>query len=248
MFDINKHRYNYFYNYLTVIEDLIPVHICDKLIARVNTKIEEGSIPLVNHNGLGNSAVSDLGGKYLHHIFKGDDVREYLPELEAIYHSILPIVSMITCTDTVVSPYKLSDMNIKAYPAGGGTLGLHYDTNGITVLLFLTENKEAPLRVQIPRSHPSQDKDWIEHKKVYAKKGALLIMQGRKVLHDCEPTITEQKLSVILNYYERHDTYRHEDFDNFVYFGKKPKELTETAKDSDISLVSDEELEDLVVL
>ncbi|WP_299495074.1 hypothetical protein [uncultured Shewanella sp.] len=225
MFNIDKHRYNYFYNFYTVIEQLIPERICDNLAESINLEITKGSIPFVDHSGLGNNAVSDFGGQYFHHIFKGEDVRQYLPELNAIYHAILPIVSMITCTDTIVSPYQHSDINIKAYPAGGGTLGLHYDTNGITVLLSLTENKEAPLRVQIPRSHPSREKNWIEHKKVYAKKGALLIMQGRKVLHDSEPTFSEQKLSVIFNYYESHDTYRHEDFDDFVYFGVPPKEL-----------------------
>ena len=52
-------------------------------------------------------------------------------------------------------------------------------------------------------------------------------MQGRKTLHDSEPTATEQKLSVVYNFYERLDTYRHEDFDDFVYYGKKPKELVE---------------------
>ena len=31
MFDINTHRYNYFYNYATVIEGLIPESICDQL-------------------------------------------------------------------------------------------------------------------------------------------------------------------------------------------------------------------------
>ncbi|MFB2538393.1 MULTISPECIES: hypothetical protein [unclassified Acinetobacter] len=81
--------------------------------------------------------------------------------------------------------------------------------------------------MQIPRTHPSKKEAWIEHKNIYAKKGALLIMQGRKTLHDSEPTVSEQKLSVVLNYYERNDTYRHEDFDNFVYYGIKPKSLDE---------------------
>lgn len=225
MFDINFHRHNYFYNMGTIIEDLIPEKICDKLQKRINTIIANNGVTLVKHKGLGTDAVSDLGGEYYHHIFKGGDIRENFPEIEAIYHAILPIVSMVTCTDTVISPYPDSDMNIKAYPIGGGTLGLHYDTNGITVLLFLTTNKEAPLRAQIKREHPSKKDPWIEHKNIYAKKGSLLIMQGRKVLHDCEPTITEQKLSVVLNYYEAHDTYRHEDFDKFVYGGIKPKKL-----------------------
>jgi len=65
-------------------------------------------------------------------------------------------VKLISCTDAVISPYVQSDINSKAYPPGGGTVGLHYDTNGITVLLFLTTNKEGPLRLNIPRSHPSK--------------------------------------------------------------------------------------------
>jgi len=227
MFDIQKHRHDYFYNLATVINDLIPSEICDNLTDRVNTIIDKGLVDRVKHTGLGNEAVSDLGGDYNHHIFKGPDIRSHLPELNAIYHAIVPLISLVTCSDAVVSPYPLSDINIKAYPPGGGTLGLHYDTNGITVLLFLTENKEAPLRMQIERSHPSKKEPWVENKKIYAKKGSLLIMQGRKTLHDSEPTITEQKLSVVYNFYESHDTYRHEDFDSFVYYGNKPKELVE---------------------
>ncbi len=225
MFNLQEHQYDYFYNLATVIENLIPESLCDTLTERVNQVIQDGKVDYVQHTGLGNESVSDIGGEYNHHIFKGEDIRSFLPELVAIYHAILPLISLITCTDAVISPYPTSDINIKAYPAGGGTLDLHYDTNGITVLLFLTTNKEAPLRMQIPRSHPSKKDDWVEHKKIYAKKGSLLVMQGRKTLHDCEPTKTEQKISVVLSYYEEHDTYRHEDFDDFVYYGKKPKEL-----------------------
>ncbi|EAX8334807.1 hypothetical protein AG21_04435 [Salmonella enterica subsp. arizonae] len=165
MFDIQKHRHNYFYNLATVVEELIPAEICDNLTDRVNTIIAQGLVDHVNHSGLGNDAVSDLGGVYNHHIFKGPDVRAHLPELNAIYHAITPLISLITCTDAIVSPYSLSDINIKAYPPGGGTLGLHYDTNGITVLLFLTDNNEAPLRMQINRSHPARKETWTEHKK-----------------------------------------------------------------------------------
>jgi hypothetical protein len=225
MFDLRKHQYDYFYNLATVVEGLIPASICDSLTNRINTIISDGLVDHVRHTSLGTDAVSDAGGEYNHHIFKGEDIRTHLPELTAIYHSVLPLISVITCSDAVVSPYPVSDINIKAYPAGGGTLGLHYDTNGITVLLSLTDNTEAPLRMQIPRSHPSKKEPWIEHKKIYAKKGGLLVMQGRKTLHDSEPTRTEQKLSVIMNYYEKHDTYRHEAFDNFVYYGIKPPEL-----------------------
>lgn len=50
-------------------------------------------------------------------------------------------------------------------------------------------------------------------------------MKGREILHDCEPTVTEQKISVVLNYYVRGDTWRHDKFDNFVYDGVSPETM-----------------------
>lgn len=47
-------------------------------------------------------------------------------------------------------------------------------------------------------------------------------MKGREILHDCEPKINEQKLSLVLNYYERNETWRPAQFDDFVYNGVKP--------------------------
>lgn len=225
MFNVNQHRREYFHDLATVIEGVLPEALCDELAERVDKLISAGEVGWVNHSGLGTDAVSDLGGVYKHHIFQGQDVRIHLPELNSVYHALTPLISVITHTDTVISPYSASDINIKAYPPGGGTLGLHYDTNGITVLLFLTTNREAPLRMQVERAHPSRKSKWVEHKKIHARKGSLLIMQGRRVLHDSEPTITEKKYSVVFNYYERHDTYRHEDFDDFVYRGVVPNKL-----------------------
>lgn len=199
IFLINKHQQEYQYDFATVIDNILQNTFCEELKERVNHIIESNLVPLVNYFGLGNDLVKDKGGKYYHHIFKRSDIKKHLPELISLYHSILTLISLVTLKDAIVSPYEQSNINIKAYPAGGGTLGEHYDTNGITVLLFLTSNTEAPLRMQIPRSHPSKGK-WIEYKKIYAKQGSLLIMKGREILHDCEPTINEQKLSVVLNY------------------------------------------------
>ena len=112
MFDIQEHQHNYFYNLATVIDDLIPVEICDNLADRANTAIALGLVDHVNHSGLGNDAVSDHGGVYNHHIFKGPDIRAHLPELNAIYHAIAPLISLISCTDSIVSPYPISDINL----------------------------------------------------------------------------------------------------------------------------------------
>lgn len=220
-FRLEEHVREYHYDYATVLDGLMSEAQCEELVRRINHLIAAGKIKLVNHEGKGAAAVSDVGGRYLHHIFEGEDVRRHLPELTAVYRAVLPLVAAVTTQDAVLSPYPRSDINIKVYPPGGGTLGEHYDTNGITVLLFLTSNREAPLRMQVPRSHPSRGK-WSEHREIHAKAGSLLVMKGREVLHDCEPTVVEQKISVVLNYYVRGDTRRHESFDNFVYDGLAP--------------------------
>lgn len=222
-FDLARHAREYQYDYLTTIDEIMSPDMCTSLHARINAIVNDGGVALVSHQGQGTEAMSDAGGRYLHHIFEGHHVRRHLPELMAIYRALLPTVAAVTNQDVVLSPHVRSDVNIKVYPSGGGTLGEHYDTNGITVLLFLTTNREAPLRVQIPRRHPGYGA-WIERRRICAKAGSLLVMKGREVLHDCEPTRTEQKVTVVLNYYVRGDTWRHAAFDDFVYSGIRPAE------------------------
>jgi hypothetical protein len=220
-FNLARHVREYHYDYVTELPAVMSAGQAALLTSRIEQLIDSGAVKLVDHGGLGNAAVSDAGGRYLHHIFEGEDVRRHLPELAVLYQAILPVVAAVTSQDVVMSPYERSDINIKVYPAGGGTLGEHYDTNGITVLLFLTTNREAPLRMKIPRHHP-QAGAWFERREIHAGAGSLLIMKGREVLHDCEPTVTERKVSVVLNYYVRGDTWRHEKFDDFVYDGADP--------------------------
>ncbi|MDQ7994426.1 MAG: hypothetical protein AAGC76_01090 [Luteibacter sp.] len=220
-FHLEKHIREYHYDYATMVDGIMCRSQCVELAARIDRLTHSGQIKLVDHEGKGTEAVSDAGGRYLHHIFEGDDVRRYLPELATVYHAMLPLVAAVTSQDAVLSPYPRSDINIKVYPPGGGTLGEHYDTNGITVLLFLTDNREAPLRMQISRAHPSCE-PWVERRDIYGRAGSLLLMKGREILHDCEPTIVEQKISVVLNYYVRGDTWRHQSFDDFVYDGLAP--------------------------
>lgn len=52
MFDVQQHRYNYFYNMATVVENLIPEDICDTLVSRINELISEGAVDHVKHSGI----------------------------------------------------------------------------------------------------------------------------------------------------------------------------------------------------
>lgn len=209
---------NYIYNQYCEIENIIPDSLSIEIFEKAQELILNKKIYLVNHQGLGTKKELDGSGKYFHHIFKGTDIRRWFPELIGLYHAFLPIVSWVTCTETVLSPYLDSDINIKAYPPGGGTIGWHYDTNAITVLLYLTSNKEAPLEMQIQKKHPSK-KDWIENVDFFSKKGSLFLMQGRKIWHQSQPTIKEHKMVVVFNYYTKDDQWRPSHFDDFVYKG-----------------------------
>lgn len=216
MFNIDKYRSDYHHDFVTVISHLLPREICAELRERVNDIIDKGLVTPDDSQDAGNSPVSDMGVGHFHYVFKGDDIRNYLPGLKAVYHALLPLVSMVTRSDVIVSPYPRSDINIKVYPPGSDAGGL-YDTNGIAVLLFLTTNKEAPLRIQIPRSDPSEKEGWIERKNIYAEEGSILIMRAREILHDCEPTITEQKMMIVLNFYKRDDIWRPSQYHSLTY-------------------------------
>lgn len=225
MFELMKHQHEYQYGMRTVISNLLPVDLCLALQHRVKELSANGSVSLVNHSGKGTLSELDGGGEYLHHIFKGGDIRQYFPELVGAYHALLPIVSAVTCTKTLLSPYPESDINIKAYPAGGGTIGGHFDTNAITVLVYLTTNTEAPLEIEISRAHPSRPEGWVEYESIYAQAGSMLLMKGRDVWHCSKPTDKEEKTVAIFNYYVEGDTWRPEQFDAFVYEGSEVSEV-----------------------
>ncbi len=221
MFNIEEHRHNYHYDMYTVVSDVLTKDVCDRLMARMNGLIQQNRPIMVDHGGLGGPEELDAGGRYKHHLFDGDAIRECFPELVGLYHGLQHEIALITSQDVVLSPHLASDINIKAYPPHGGTLGAHFDTNGITVLIYLTTNTEGALRMDIPRDDPWNGKS-IEKRELLAEAGSMLVMQGRKVWHDSAPMDKEFKAVAVLNYYWRGNTRRPAHFDNFVYHGEAP--------------------------
>lgn len=219
MFYLERYQHEYHYSMHTLLYNILPSDLVQILSQRILDIISEQKVQLVNHQGIGTLKELDGAGKYLHYIFRGADVRNFLPELVGLYHGLLPIVSTITNSAAIISPYPNSDINIKVYPPKGGTIGWHYDTNAITVLIYLTNNSEAPLVLKIEKSHPSKKKPKVNQAKIFAKNGMMLLMQGRNVWHRSEPTNNETKIVAVLNYYVEGDTWRPSNFDKFVYDG-----------------------------
>lgn len=189
--------------------------------------ISSGSVPLVDHEGLGSKSELDGGGRYLHHLVDGAAIRVHFPELVMLYHGIRFWIQDLTLLDVVLSPYPDSDINIKAYPPGGGTVGPHFDTNGITVLVYLTSNTEGPLRLWPAVHDPWRATSYeqvpaSECIEILPSAGSMLLMQGRKIWHDSKPLDSEFKAVAIFNYYWTGDVRRPGHFDDFVYRGQAP--------------------------
>jgi len=219
MFNLQKHQSEYQYEGVTLIKNFIPEPTCSLIRAKVQQRINSNEIKLVDHDAQGTDKELDGGGRYLHHIFRTDDIKSHVPELVGAYHAALPLVSMVTSTNTVISPHEGSEINIKAYPKNGGTLGAHFDTNGITALIYLTDNTEGALVLRKKREHPEKGV-WHEEERIYAESGMLLLMKGREIWHWSEPTANEEKIVVVMNYYQSGDTWRPAHFDQFVYEGE----------------------------
>lgn len=226
---LDDHRAEYHTQLWTTLTDLVPAALCEDLTNRLKDLIKAEGLPLVDHEGLGTRLELDGGGRYLHYLADGAAVRSHFPELTTAYHVLLPLVRAITLRPAVLSPYSSSDVNIKAYPPGGGTVGPHYDTNAITVLLYLTANTEAPLRLWSEMHDPWSGTDLADPQceyhqvKLQPSQGTLLVMQGRRIWHDSEPTINEFKAVAIFNYYWEGDVRRPDQFDPFVYQGRDPR-------------------------
>ncbi len=218
-FDIGKHQHEYHYNMYTMVTGVLPTTVCDTLCQEIDSQIFDGQIPIVDHSKVGTSAELDEGGRYLHHIFDGPAVRKYLPFLQGLYYGLKDNIASIVSANVITSPHQDSDVNIKAYPPHGGTVGWHKDTNGITCLVYLTSNTEGALVMDIERTKPWMESPEIVQERVYAVAGSMLLMRGREVRHMSEPTAFEKKYVAVFNYYEEGDTWRPEGFDNMVYRG-----------------------------
>jgi hypothetical protein len=113
MFDLEKHRREYLYDLMTEVKGYIPADLTKQLADRVQKLIDRGEVPLVQHKGLGTEGQLDYGGEYKHYIFKGDDIRRYLPELFGLYHGMRHFISAVASQPVITSPYPDSDVNIK---------------------------------------------------------------------------------------------------------------------------------------
>ena len=138
-------------------------------------------------------------------LLDGQVMRKHFRDLLLWYRAIAMWASVLCRRPVVVSPYIRSSVNIKIYEEPGSCQGWHYDTNPLTVVLYLMD-AEAPTVFQTEGGET----------KVDAREGRVLMFSGRHILHQVAPT-DDARAIVVCNLYHPDDLDRPDWIDPMEY-------------------------------
>lgn len=154
-------------------------------------------------------ARAGVGGRLRYDVGDADWCDANVPGIGLFYARAAELATRAAGEGVVTSPHGRSRYVFKLYPAGCGAQGWHYDTNGVTALLYLTDNEEGCTRVV------GLDGEVYT---VFPRAGDMLLMQGRRCWHRPDPVITEVKAVVPFNLYiAGDDTPRPANLDDLLY-------------------------------
>ncbi len=139
--------------------------------------------------------------------FQTDSV---VSELNDYYEKLVEILIQITHQEVITSPYERTAYYSKVYRNKGDEQGWHYDTNGLTVIIYLTNNQDSG-RTEIEKLDGSGTLF------VAPKAGSILIMQGRRCWHRAEPIMSGIKVICPLNYYTGRAEPRDSRLDDIIF-------------------------------
>lgn len=156
-----------------------------------------------------NDAMGSMGEKGEYYVTDGPSTFEILDGLDEVYSSCIPILESISNKKIIESPYPLSKVNAKVYK-DTGSQGLHFDTNPISCLLFVSYG--APLNIQLLNGQ------WID---IDPLPGYIAVFDGRKCMHRVPPSDTPQfRVTIPMNYYFDDDFWRPDWIDEAIYSNK----------------------------
>lgn len=138
----------------------------------------------------------DQGGRCAYSAMEGLG----LPPLSIYYRAWLPLVAAVTGQDVVLSPHRRSAISVVSYHPGGDEMEGHFDTNGISLLLYLTTNPEGGET----EFHEGDGRIL----RVKPEAGTVMLFQGRRLWHRSCPVFGSPKVSCAMNYYHAGDTER----------------------------------------
>jgi hypothetical protein len=212
--DLSCHRHRYWFDGLTVLPEAFPLDVVRRWR---EWALAEGRSLACVVDGIASEtwAYQEAGYKHSYRMIDGRVIKERLPEMHRAYLDFLGVVRAIISPFAAPSPYVASDMNILVYEPPGACIGWHRDTNAATVLVYLTTNTEGGTEVRPLRRAP--DDAPPASRIILPREGAVLLMQGRWVVHRGLPVHSEVKVACAWNYYLTDDYKRPDDFDERIY-------------------------------
>lgn len=157
-----------------------------------------------------NDAVGSLGERGKYWVISGPNVRKIWPEsdLKVEYDWFVQLAQAVSGDRKVIkSPYSLSDVNFKVY-GPGDTQGVHYDSQPLSALLFLTNG--SPLEIKLLTG------EWV---KIDPQPCMYAIFKGREMPHRVLPGETT-RVSMPFNLYYEDDQDRPDWIDEAIYSNK----------------------------
>jgi len=212
--DLARHRHEYWYDGLTVLPEAFSLAVVQRWRAWA---LATGRALASAVNAIADDTwtYQEAGYKHQYLMIDGRAIKDRLPDMHRAYLEFLPVVQEVISPFAVPSPYAASDMNILIYEPPGACIGWHRDTNAATVLVYLTTNTEGGTEVRPLKRAP--DDASPPARIVWPQEGAVLLMQGRWVVHRGLPVESEVKVACAWNYYLTDDYKRPADFDDRIY-------------------------------
>jgi len=133
--------------------------------------------------------------------------------LKIYYQNLANFLSLFTGLDIVLSEDIESAVTVMVYPPPAGQMTAHYDTNPITVLLYLTDNQDGgtelyPLTARRPTTLTTIDEFIADPIVILPKVGRIVLFQGQKIWHKALPVTKTTKISSAWNYYIKGENWR----------------------------------------
>lgn len=149
-------------------------------------------------------------------VYDTDSTLKRLPFLAGLYENLVGPLEDLTKKRVVKSPWLRSKINLNVFPNGKGKVGLHVDSNPITILVAFTDG--APLEFF---------RDGRRFAYWYPKPGKAAIFLGKEIAHRVvsREKDTTQRIVAPMNYYFEDDCSRPFWFDDYVYGNRDYEDL-----------------------
>lgn len=212
MLDLQRHIAEFQANFLTVLEGVLPDASVESVFDTLMASKPKGSVDI---DAPGDPDTLTFGGITRYDYFDYSDLLMLTPIVQGWYDALLPLVQAITGMKAIQSPYFDSSVLALIYRDNQGQQEYHYDTQPITVLLYLNDNPTSGATGAYRRN------DEGRLTTVFPKRGNILLMRGRDIKHAGLAVTEGVKMVMPMNYYVEGDTWRPAFLEDKEYWNKR---------------------------